>query len=66
MTETMTPEQQDKRGLAITRTLNDLDRIINRVGKHLTSDEIRARRGLDQFRHDLIQLRADLLHTADH
>lgn len=57
----MTPEQQDKRALAIMRTITELERMIKRVGKHTTTDEILERAGLAKFRHDLIQLKVDLL-----
>jgi hypothetical protein len=58
----MTPKQQDKRDLAIMRTITELERMIKRVGKHTTTDEILERAGLAKFRHNLIQLHVDLLH----
>lgn len=58
----MTPEQQDKRDLAIMRTITELERMIKRVGKHTATDEVLERAGLAKFKHDLIQLKVDLLH----
>lgn len=59
----MTPEQQHERDLAIMRTLTEVERMIKRLGKHTTTDEILERTGLAKFRHDLIQLHVDLLHV---
>ena len=51
------------RDRAIESTLAEIERMVRRLAKHLTHDEIQTRCGLDSVRSALIQAHVDLLHV---